>query len=85
MADAAPTPASQASRTPAQQASRTDWLLLLVPSFIWGTTWYAITFQYGPVPPEVSVAYRFALAAVLLLGWCLARGVDLRVCRRPPP
>jgi drug/metabolite transporter (DMT)-like permease len=63
---------------PAPRTSSTDWLLLLVPSFIWGTTWYAIKFQYGPVPPEVSVAYRFFLAALILLGWCLARGVDLR-------
>ena len=63
---------------PAPRTSGTDWLLLLVPSFIWGTTWYAIKFQYGPVPPEVSVAYRFFLAALILLGWCLARGVDLR-------
>jgi len=74
----AATPAQQASRTPAQQASRTDWLLLLLPSFIWGTTWYAIKFQLGPVAPEVSVAYRFLLAAAILLGWCLVRGVDLR-------
>lgn len=34
---------------------------------IWGTTWIAIAFQIGPVAPLVSVFYRFALAAVLLL------------------
>ena len=69
-------PAPQPSGLP--QTTRTDWLLLLVPSFIWGTTWYAIKFQLGVVPPEVSVAYRFFLAALLLLGFGLARGVDLR-------
>jgi drug/metabolite transporter (DMT)-like permease len=58
--------------------ARSDWLLLLVPSFIWGTTWYAIKFQLGPVAPEASVAYRFALAAAALLGWCAVRGVALR-------
>ena len=45
---------------------------------IWGTTWYAITFQAGDVPSELSVAYRFALASVLLFGWCRLRGARLR-------
>ena len=61
----------------AARPATSDWLLFLVPSFIWGTTWYAIKFQLGVVPPEASVAYRFALAALLLFAWCLARGVAL--------
>lgn len=56
--------------------------LYLASVVIWGSTWLAITFQYGTVAPEVSVAYRFALAALLLLGWCLARGVGLRFTAR---
>ncbi|HXC17761.1 MAG TPA: EamA family transporter [Holophagaceae bacterium] len=56
--------------------------LYLASVLIWGSTWLAITFQYGTVAPEVSVAYRFALAAVLLLGWCFARGVGLRFTAR---
>jgi drug/metabolite transporter (DMT)-like permease len=44
---------------------------------IWGSTWIAITFQLGQVPPEVSVAYRFALASFILLAWCGARGLRL--------
>jgi drug/metabolite transporter (DMT)-like permease len=56
--------------------------LYLASVLIWGSTWMAITFQYGKVAPEVSVAYRFALAAVLLLGWCFARRVSLRFTRR---
>ncbi len=54
------------------------WLLFLVPSFIWGTTWLVIKFQLGAVAPEASVAYRFALAAALLFGWCALRRVPLR-------
>jgi len=53
-------------------------VLFLVPSVIWGTTWLAIKFQLGTVAPEVSVVWRFALAAVLMVGWCLVRGVPLR-------
>lgn len=34
---------------------------------IWGTTWIAIYWQLGTVPPLASVFYRFALASVLLL------------------
>ena len=32
----------------------------------WGFSWYAIKLQLGIVPPEVSVCYRFALAALVL-------------------
>lgn len=55
-----------------------DLLLFLVPTCIWGTTWLAIKFQLGLVAPEVSVAWRFGLASLLLLGWCVARGFPLR-------
>ena len=49
---------------------------------IWGSTWLAIKYQLTGVAPEVSVAYRFALAAVLLAAWCLATGRSLRFSRR---
>ncbi len=39
---------------------------------IWGTSWYVITLQTGVVPVELSIAYRFLLAAMLLIGFCLA-------------
>ena len=45
---------------------------------IWGSTWLAITWQLGVVPPTVSVAWRFALAGVLLGAWCAATGRSLR-------
>lgn len=52
--------------------------LYLASVLIWGSTWLAITFQLGRVPPEVSVAYRFALASAILFGWCVARRLRLR-------
>jgi drug/metabolite transporter (DMT)-like permease len=52
--------------------------LYLASVLIWGSTWFAITFQLGTVPPEVSVAYRFALASAVLVTWCLVRGLKLR-------
>ncbi|HYL88622.1 MAG TPA: EamA family transporter [Burkholderiales bacterium] len=45
---------------------------------IWSTTWIAITFQFGTVAPEMSVAYRFLLASLLLFGWCRLRKIPLR-------
>jgi drug/metabolite transporter (DMT)-like permease len=52
--------------------------LYLTSVLIWGSTWFAITFQLGKVPPEVSVAYRFALASAILFIWCGVRGLRLR-------
>ncbi|MBY0573428.1 MAG: DMT family transporter [Undibacterium sp.] len=46
-------------------------LLFLIASLIWGSTFWAITQQLGEVPPAVSIAYRFGLAAFILFVWCL--------------
>ena len=56
--------------------------LFFLATFIWGTTWLAIKYQLGVVAPEVSVGWRFALAAALLLAWSLARGLPLRFAAR---
>ncbi len=45
---------------------------------IWGSTWFIINFQLGVVAPAVSIAYRFAIAAVVLFGWCLFTRRNLR-------
>jgi drug/metabolite transporter (DMT)-like permease len=58
-----------------------DTLALVVCSLIWGTTWFAITWQLGVVPPVVSVVYRFGLAAALLFGWCLITRRKLQLNR----
>ena len=52
--------------------------LFAIATLIWGSTWLAITFQLGVVEPEVSVVYRFALAAAILFVWCGARRQRLR-------
>ena len=44
--------------------------LYLASVLIWGSTWYAIKFQLGVVAPEVSLFYRFGLAALLLMAFC---------------
>jgi len=57
-------------------------LLYLVTVLIWGSTWLAIEFQLGVVAPEVSIVYRYALAAAMLFGWCRFRGLRLAFGRR---
>ena len=52
--------------------------LFLTATAVWGSTWLAIKYQLGVVAPEWSVAYRFALAAILLAIWCAATGRSLR-------
>jgi drug/metabolite transporter (DMT)-like permease len=56
--------------------------LYLTAVLIWGSTWLAITYQLGKVPPEVSVAYRFALAGVFLVLWSWVRGLTLKFAWR---
>jgi len=52
--------------------------LYVVTVLVWGSTWIAIEYQLGIVAPEVSVFYRFTLAALLLFAWCAGKGLRLR-------
>ncbi|MCJ8507799.1 DMT family transporter [Rhizobium lemnae] len=52
----------------------TNLLLFSSTVLIWGTTWIAIALQIGPVPVLVSVFYRFALAALILVGALVLSG-----------
>ena len=52
--------------------------LYLTSVLIWGSTWFAIKFQLGVVAAEVSLVYRFGIAAAILLLYCLASRRRLR-------
>ncbi len=52
--------------------------LYLITVLIWGSTWLAIEFQLGRVAPEVSVFYRYVLAAGLLFVWSIVKRLRLR-------
>lgn len=43
-------------------------LMYAATVLIWGSTWYMVKLQLGVVDPIVSVAYRFAIASVVLFG-----------------
>jgi len=51
--------------------------LYAVTVLIWGTTWIALKLQLGPVPITWSIAWRFLLAAAVLMVLLAWRG-DLR-------
>jgi drug/metabolite transporter (DMT)-like permease len=51
-------------------------------TLVWGSTWLAITFQLGIVPPAVSVVWRFALSALILFAYALAQKMPLRFAAR---
>jgi drug/metabolite transporter (DMT)-like permease len=57
------------------------WQLFALCVGIWGTTWYAITYQIGLMPPEAGVALRFGLAGTTILGLCLLWRQNLRFTR----
>ena len=52
---------------------------------IWGSTWSAISYQFGVVAEEVSVAYRFAIAAVTLFLYAIVAGKNIRLPLRYYP
>lgn len=53
-------------------------ILYIITVLIWGTTWFAIKLQTGHAPDEISILYRGALAALILLLWCQVKGLSLR-------
>jgi drug/metabolite transporter (DMT)-like permease len=61
--------------------SMSNFSLYLACVLIWGSTWIAITFQFGVVSAEMSVAYRFGISAILLFAWCFVRKLNLRYGR----
>jgi drug/metabolite transporter (DMT)-like permease len=62
-----------AAEAPPRATQWLDLTAIAVCTLAWGTTWFAITLQFGVVDPVISVTYRFALAAALLFAWCALR------------
>ncbi len=53
-------------------------LLYVSMVFIWGLSWISIKWQHGEVPMEVSIFYRFAIAAIVML-------IIGKLCRKLQP
>lgn len=63
------------------RSSPLDLIAIAVCTLCWGTTWFAITQQFGVVDPIISIVYRFALAAALLFAWCALRREPIALTR----
>lgn len=57
-------------------------LIYAIVVLIWGTTWYTIKFQLGVVAPEISLVYRFAIAAICVFIYARATGSPMRLSAR---
>ncbi len=55
-----------------------DLVLYTLVVITWSTSWIAMKMQLGLVAPEVSLVWRFLLAAALMWAWALARGERMR-------
>ena len=59
-----------------------NFLLYAAAALIWGSTWLGIKLQLTQVPPVLSVGYRFCLASLILLIYCILRHKRLAFSRR---
>ena len=55
-----------------------DLLLYVSVVFAWSTSWYPLSLQMGVVAAEVSLVWRFAIAATMMFAISRWRGVALR-------
>ena len=53
----------------------------LIFTGVWGSTWIVIRDQIGSVPPQWSVAYRFAIAAIAMALVAKWKGQSLKMDR----
>ncbi|MEZ5831293.1 MAG: DMT family transporter [Dongiaceae bacterium] len=52
------------------------WALYTTTVIVWGLSWHAMIYQVG-VAPELSIAYRFVMAAIIMVAFCLVTGRKL--------
>jgi len=73
------TPATAPSRLPvsARPMQGFDYSLYAVVVFAWSTSWIALKLQLGTIGPEVSLTWRFGLAALVTFAIALVRGERL--------
>lgn len=45
---------------------------------LWGTSWIALHMQLGVIAPEVSLLWRFSIAALIMVGWVTVQRTRMR-------
>jgi drug/metabolite transporter (DMT)-like permease len=70
------------SSDPAQaERVRSVAIPFIIFTAIWGSTWIVIRTQLGVVPPQWSVTYRFAVAAIAMAALAAWKGESLKLGR----
>lgn len=55
-----------------------DYLLYATTVLAWSASWYALKVQVGAVPVQVSLFWRFAIAATIMLVWARLSAAPMR-------
>lgn len=63
--------------TPQRAFDAADLALFAGTVLVWGTTWIALKFQLGTVDPQVSLLWRFLIAAPVMFVICRIAGLPL--------
>lgn len=69
--------ATPAARRGPSAFTTADYGLYAITVLAWGFSWIAMKGQVATVAPEVSVFWRFVLAAAIMMGWAKVRGHGL--------
>ena len=70
--------ASPSLRNDSSGFSATDYGLYAATVLSWGFSWIAMKSQVATVSPEVSVFWRFVVAAAVMMAWARFRGYSMR-------
>ncbi|MEO1746087.1 MAG: DMT family transporter [Pseudomonadota bacterium] len=70
--------ADQAANTGPRPFAPLDYLLYALTVASWSVSWYALALQPGMVANEVSLTYRFVIAALIMLAWVSVTGQPMR-------
>jgi drug/metabolite transporter (DMT)-like permease len=65
-------------KKPVQHLTPYDYLLYTVTVLSWSASWFALKLQVGTVPVQVSLFWRYTLAATIMLIWALAVRAPMR-------
>ncbi len=55
-----------------------DYILYAIAVLSWSASWYALKLQVGVVPVQVSLFWRYALAAAIMIVWAVATRAPMR-------
>jgi len=71
-------PATAPAAPQERQFEPRDYGLYALTVVAWSVSWFAIALQVGTVSNEVNLVWRFGIATILMFGWVVVTGRQLR-------